>query len=117
MGFLSQHKLTLALAGVVIAGAAWWGLSGSSTPVPILSGGGSGTAPDQSLVTTLLQLRSVSLSGTILTEPAFTGLKDFGQQIMPEPVGRANPFLIILPSADSSAVSSKTSTLPSTKRP
>ena len=116
MAFLSQHKLMLALAGIVVAGAAWWGLSGSAAPAPILSGGTGGAAPDQSLVETLLQLRSVSLSSTILTEPAFIGLRDFGQQIVPEPVGRANPFLIIAPPTATPA-SSKTPASQSTTRP
>ena len=49
-------------------------------------------AVDSDVVTILLQLRAVSLSGTIFSDAAFTSLKDFGSQIVPEPVGRANPF-------------------------
>lgn len=49
-------------------------------------------ASERGIVETLLQLRSVSLSGTIFSDPAFIYLRDFGTQIVSEPVGRPNPF-------------------------
>jgi len=81
---------------VVLVAAVWFGLSqGGGTP-PLLttdtvSGTGTGGA-EQGLVGTLLALRAVTLSGTIFTEPAFMSLQDFGTTIVPEPVGRDNPF-------------------------
>ena len=113
MGFLMRHKLIIILA-VVVAGIAWWGLSGglfSSTPSSdtslLTTQGADGiTNPaDQTLVATLLQLRAVTLSGTIFSEPAFTALQDFSTQIISEPVGRPNPFGPITVAATTSASS------------
>ncbi len=47
---------------------------------------------ERDIVATLLQLRSVSLDGTVFSNPAFRSLQDFGSQIVTEPVGRQNPF-------------------------
>lgn len=95
MAFLARHKLIIILA-LVVAGVAWWGLSGvGSSPSSLLttqSVDSSLSPADQSLVATLLQLRAVKLDGTILSEPAFKALSDFSTKIVPEPVGRDNPF-------------------------
>jgi len=95
MIFLMRHKLILILA-VVVAGVAWWGLSGtgSSSP-PILSTQGIDETLNpinQDLVATLLALRAVKLDGAIFSEPAFQTLEDFSTQIIPEPFGRPDPF-------------------------
>jgi hypothetical protein len=60
------------------------------------------TPADADIVNTLLELRAVSLSGTIFSDPAFLRLKDFGSQIIPEPVGRPNPFAPLTGSAAAS---------------
>jgi len=94
---LGTYKTYLFIGlGVVLAlVAAWWSLSGETQPNSALvaSQSGSGVVPgERGIVDTLLQLRSVSLSGTIFSDPAFARLQDFGTQIIPEPVGRPNPF-------------------------
>lgn len=93
MSFISQHKLIIAIAVIVIVGGVWYGLSGNSTSSPALitQTPVAGSA-DQDLVSTLLALRSVKLDGTIFSDPTFVQLKDFSTQIIPEPVGRPNPF-------------------------
>jgi len=93
----SKHKLILfGTLGVLVALIALYMLSSSSTPsTSLLTKEGTenaSNASDQGLVGTLLTLRAVTLSGTILSDPAFVALKDFGIQIVPEPVGRENPF-------------------------
>lgn len=116
MGFLMKHKLIIILA-VVVAGVAWWGLSGvggsaSSSSLLTTQGVQTGLSPaDQSLVATLLQLRAVKLDGTIFSEPAFQALKDFSTQIIPEPVGRPNPFEPLIPLATTSPGSSHASAI------
>ena len=96
MKFFARHKLIIVLA-VVVAGVAWWGLSGSgSSPSSSLLTtqplDPSVSPADQNLVATLLQLRAVRLEGTIFNEPTFKALQDYSTQIVPEPVGRDNPF-------------------------
>ncbi len=72
----------------------WWGFSGETPSNSLIeTQNPSDVSPvERSLVDTLLQLRAVSLSGTIFSDPAFMSLQDFGTQVIPEPVGRANPF-------------------------
>ncbi len=44
------------------------------------------------LLSLLLELRSLTLTGNILSDPTFATLQDFTISIPPEPVGRRNPF-------------------------
>lgn len=99
MEWISQHKIPFAILVIVVIGGVWFGLSGSAAPedtllTTTLTTGGSPTQDNanQELVASLLALRSVSLSGTILQDPAFQSLRDFGTEIVAEPVGRPNPF-------------------------
>jgi hypothetical protein len=48
---------------------------------------------EKALVESLLALRAVTLSGTVFADPVFRSLRDFGTEILPEQVGRENPFL------------------------
>jgi hypothetical protein len=94
MSFFSQHKLIAIVLIIVVLFGAWYALSGSSVPAPALTTtplAGASTA-DQTLIATLLQLRSVKLDGTIFSDPAFAALQDFSTPIVSEPVGRPNPF-------------------------
>ena len=93
MDFISRHKTVLILLALVVAGFFWYS-SSSQAPAPILTKEGadlSGSA-DRGLVETLLTLRAVSLSGTILSDPSFRRLKDFSTPITLEPAGRVDPF-------------------------
>lgn len=106
---LLRNKLVLAILVVVVLGGAWYGLSssGSSGPPAALTSSGSDTSGDSSIVSSLLALQAITLSGTILSNPAFVSLKDFTTAIVPEPTGRSDPFAPI--SAQSAATSSQTS--------
>jgi hypothetical protein len=44
------------------------------------------------LVSELLRLNSIKLDNRIFTDVAFQSLEDFGQELVPEPIGRVNPF-------------------------
>ena len=91
---------------VIVLGGMWYVLyGGSSAPAPSLTttGTGSGNPADQTLVSTLLALRAVKLNATIFSNPAFMSLKDFSTQIVPEPVGRPDPFAPLAASTSASA--------------
>jgi hypothetical protein len=47
---------------------------------------------DQAIVSTLLTLQSITLSGSIFSNPAYATLKDFTTAIVPVPAGRSDPF-------------------------
>ncbi len=89
-----QKILIFVAVGLAIAGVVWYSFLRDKQPAPLLQTTDLTTASavDGDLVATLLQLRAVSLSGTIFTDPAFMSLKDNGKEIIPEPVGRQNPF-------------------------
>jgi hypothetical protein len=91
---INKYKLWIVVVGVVVAGGVWFGLSSSpaSNSVLTTTDVNNGSAADQDLVNTLLQLRAVSLNGAIFTNVAFMGLQDFSTHIVQEPVGRDDPF-------------------------
>lgn len=50
------------------------------------------TAVEQELIALLLELRSIRLELSIFEDADFQSLTDFSQELVPEPVGRENPF-------------------------
>ncbi len=106
MSFFAQHKLLVIIGGLGIAFGVWYGLSPSSSSAVLSSDGGE-AGPGQDVVDTLRQLDAVKLDGGVLQNPSFLALKDFSTQIVPEPVGRPNPFAPLSGSPDSSASSTK----------
>ena len=120
MEFFTQHKTTLLVTlGVVVAIGVWWGFSQDDPSTSLIeTQASSGVGPeDRGLVDTLLQLRAVSLSGTIFSDPAFMSLQDFGKQVIPEPVGRPNPFAPVSTRSTTTKESSQGAQLFSPKRP
>ena len=89
---ISRHKIAVVVIGVVIAVVSWAALSEGPTSSSLLTTEVTADGGDTELVTTLLALRAVKLDGTIFTDPSFTSLKDFSTEIVPEPIGRPNPF-------------------------
>ena len=95
MKSLFKNKIVLlVLAGVILAGVVWFSFMRDASQKPLLTTEDltAANAVDSDVVAILLQLRAVSLSGTIFSDPTFMSLQDFGSQIVPEPVGRPNPF-------------------------
>lgn len=93
MALLKNKLILLLLAGIVLAGVVWYSFMRDKTEVLLETQDLTAASPvDGDVVETLLELRAVSLSGTIFTDPAFMSLQDFGREIVPEPVGRQNPF-------------------------
>ncbi|MEK7133987.1 MAG: hypothetical protein AAB804_02865 [Patescibacteria group bacterium] len=107
---LGRHKLILIGVAVLIAVGVWYGSLSSSPPSPGLVttpiAGASGPA-EQGIVATLLTLRAVKLDGTIFGDRAFMSLKDFSTEIIPEPIGRENPFAPLSLQAAPSASTTK----------
>lgn len=95
MAIFQNKFVILILGSILAASAAWYLFLRDTTPQSLLTTEDltSASGADKDVVETLLQLRAITLSGTIFTDPAFVALKDNGIQIVPEPVGRPNPFL------------------------
>lgn len=111
MQTIFKHKLILVVIAVIIAGGIWYGLSQpspSSSTSLVTTQAVAGTDPaSANLVSTLLSLRTVTLDGTIFSELTFVSLKDFTTAIVPEPVGRNDPFAPLSASASASASSTR----------
>ena len=110
MDYIKQHKILTGILVVVILGAAWYEFTGSSSSAPVLSTASTGSATDTQdaqLVSTLLQLQTVTLNGTILSDPGFLSLQDFTTQVVSEPVGRPNPFAPVSPGSVVEATTSQ----------
>jgi len=46
----------------------------------------------EDLLVLLRTLRSIDLNEEFFNDPVFRSLEDFGQELVPEPIGRNNPF-------------------------
>ena len=108
MDWILKHKLVAIVIVVFFAGVAWYMLAGTSGENPVLTSESPASAPPgaQDLVDSLIALRTVSLDGTIFANPAFQVLHDLTTPILPEPVGRPNPFASL--GADVAASASST---------
>lgn len=94
MSILQNKFVLMLVGGLLIAGVVWYSFlrDRGSTSLIETADLTETTEADGDIVNTLLELRAVSLSGTIFSDPAFLRLQDFGSAIVPEPVGRSNPF-------------------------
>lgn len=111
MAILQNKFVILILGSVLAAAAAWYVFLRDTTPPALLTSEDLTTSSgaDKDVVETLLQLRAITLSGTIFSDPAFIALKDNGIQIVQEPMGRPNPFLPLPGMAPSGSPSATTS--------
>jgi hypothetical protein len=92
---LFKRYRTLILAVVIIAIAFFaYSYFFADKGQPILSeqAPAAETPVDQDLIALLLQLRSIRLDTAIFNDPAFRSLQDFSQALVPEAIGRTNPF-------------------------
>ncbi len=94
ISFINRNIRTVVLIGVLVVGGAWYVFSRDTSTDVLLTSETvlAESTVEKGIVETLLTLRAVSLSGTIFSDSAFGILRDFGTQIVQEPVGRPNPF-------------------------
>jgi hypothetical protein len=78
-----------AIALLVVGGLIWSQLTSGDSPILSSS---ENEAQSSATVSALLQMRSLKLDGRLFDNPAFVSLVDTNREIIPEPVGRQNPF-------------------------
>lgn len=93
MDFIKKYQtiiLFVVIVGVLFAGYQFL-LAPSNEPAleatPTEAAG-----PDQDLVALLFELKGIRLDNTLFADPLFQSLKDFGKDLVSEPIGRVNPF-------------------------
>ena len=91
---IKQNKIILIVLIVIIVAFGWFGLADRQPTNSLLTNESRGDASvaEQEILRLLLDMRSIRLDSSIFENPAFASLRDFGREIIPEPVGRTNPF-------------------------
>ncbi len=95
INFILGHKIIVVIISLLVAAFVWIGLSssgGSASGSLLTTEVVANNGPDADLVATLLALRAVRLDASLFTDPAFVSLRDYSTEIIPEPIGRPNPF-------------------------
>ncbi|RJQ34136.1 hypothetical protein C4568_03295 [Candidatus Parcubacteria bacterium] len=95
MDWLVKHKLVAGIVILVITAAAWYMLSGSAPAddAVLMTENVQDIPPEaQELLDSLRRLQEVDLDSPIFANPSFQVLKDFTTPVIPEPIGRTNPF-------------------------
>ncbi|MES2134893.1 MAG: hypothetical protein V4449_01465 [Patescibacteria group bacterium] len=94
MTILTRYKgVLIALAVIVVAFFAYsYFFPKDSAPALSAEIAPENVSVDQDLISLLLELKSIKLNDAIFADSAFKSLQDFSQELVPEPVGRNNPF-------------------------
>lgn len=111
MNTIKQNKIVVIAVVVVLIFGAWIGLSeDGSTDEALVTQDTTGvkSAQEKAALDTLLQLRSIQLTGSIFSDPAFQLLRDTRTEIVAEPVGRRNPFAPLGTSAPQNTATTST---------
>ncbi len=82
----------LVLAGIGFFGYNYLTRSSSPNDTLIEQTGVNTSAMGVEVLSALNQLRTLKLDGSIFKDKTFMSLHDFSKPILPEPVGRINPF-------------------------
>ena len=86
-------KIIVAVGVLVLATAAYFLLMNKDDGETVLIEDGSAASEAQSVFINLAaQIEPVSFDTSILSDPRFLGLQDIHTAIVPEPVGRTDPF-------------------------
>lgn len=92
---MTRTTQIIAVLFILIAGYILWDIMAKAPEVQDFSSEVTATASgveDAKTLETLINMRSLRLDGRIFESPAFQALVNTERQIIPEPVGRQNPF-------------------------
>lgn len=100
MSFFKKYKKMIIILGILVVATIGYTVMIGNTDDSLLvseSSADENSMLQNELLALLLEIRSIKLDESILSDPAFQGLEDFGQNIVPEPIGRENPFAPVDP--------------------
>lgn len=93
---IKQYKNIIFFVGLVLFAFVLFSLfldvGGGTAPTLVSEGAQEANVAERELLATLLELRSITLDEEIFDDTTFRQLEDFSQELVPEPVGRPNPF-------------------------
>lgn len=100
MHFLKRYQSFVIGAALVLAAFVAFSIFFRPAETPALTATSVSQAQnpvDQQMIALLLTLHSITLDNSLFDNPTFMSLKDFGRELVPEPVGRENPFAPLTP--------------------
>lgn len=92
MDLIKKYSTALSFIAIVAVLYGAYALFFAEPSEPALTVTETGVSPDQDLIALLFELKQIRLDSELFENPLFTSLKDFGQDLVTEPVGRQNPF-------------------------
>jgi hypothetical protein len=95
MHFLKQYQAVIAIVAVIVAAFVAYSIFFKHVETPVLTEttiSETQNPVDQQLIALLLTLHGIKLDAALFDDDRFKSLRDFGQELVPEPVGRPNPF-------------------------
>lgn len=92
MNFLKQYSTVIAFVVVVAALYGGYVLFFAESAEPVVEVTEINASPDQDLIALLFELKGIRLDSALFEDRLFKALKDFGRDLVSEPVGRSNPF-------------------------
>jgi len=94
MNFLLRYKTAILVIVLAIIGFFVYSYFFTSAPQEVLSSSPAqeNVQVDADLIALLSTLHSISLDDAIFSDATFKSLQDFSQTLVPQPVGRTNPF-------------------------
>ena len=104
MNFLKQYQtifIFILIVVVLYGGYAYF--FSAPTSAPLTTEVAPQVGLDQDLIALLFQLKAIRLDASIFDDPTYKSLVDFGRDLVPEPVGRPNPFAPLTGSASAGA--------------
>ncbi len=108
MQILKENKIIIIIIAIIIAILIWYGMSkGKSADNPLTSSSMSSSqksVDDRDLLQLLTDMRNIRLDGHIFESTAYLSLQDFSRNIVPEPVGRQDPFAPVTQPKDADSI-------------
>lgn len=95
MKIFKKYKNIIIVAVIIVIVAFSYNLFVGNTDNSLLTSevkGAKTSVLETDLLSILIDLRLIKLDNSIFSDKAFQSLRDFGQDIVPESVGRKNPF-------------------------
>ena len=92
MNFLKQYSTVISFVVIVAVLYGGYALFFAESTEPVVEVTEINASPDQDLIALLFELKSIRLDSALFEDQLFKALKDFGRDLVSEPVGRPNPF-------------------------
>jgi len=92
---IKQNKILIISLIVVAIFFVWFSMSGKGQSGKLLTSQSASTISnkkDREVLQSLEDTKAIQLNNALFKTVAFKSLVDFGQNIIPEPIGRINPF-------------------------